>query len=207
MRYLVFLLLPAWVFAVDCKHPENTVEQAICGRPELHMLDERIGQESATLKSRLRGENGAILSDSELPYLTQRNNCSNESEVLVCLQKVLAQRDALLTQAEADPSAIRQAIGQAYFIDIGFLWKYWPRLVDRKISVFGCLMPDDNEKTHATLETENQAAVPMVFKSMPEEIADFLDDQKPCSHWLVTVRKAGDKFVLYADDVLGRPLP
>jgi hypothetical protein len=68
-------------------------------------------------------------------------------------------------------------------------------------------MPDDNEKTHAMLETENQPPAPVVFKSMPEEIAEFLGDQKPCAHWGVTVRKQGEKFILYADDVLGQPLP
>jgi len=42
---------------------------------------------------------------------------------------------------------------------------------------------------------------------MPQEIADFLEDQKPCAHWTVTVRPREDKFILYADEVLGRPLP
>jgi uncharacterized protein len=207
MRYLALLLLPAWVYAVDCKNPENSVEGAICTRQDLRALDQRIEQESVSLKAKLTGENAAILSDSEMPFLRQRNDCSNETEVVACVQKVLAQREDLLTRALAGPDAIRQAIGQAYYIDIGFLRKYWPHLVDRKVSVFGCLMPDDTEKTHAMLETENQAAVPVVFKSMPDEIAEFLDDQKPCSHWLVTVRKQGDKFFLYADDVLGRTLP
>jgi hypothetical protein len=68
-------------------------------------------------------------------------------------------------------------------------------------------MPDDNEKTRAVLETENQPPARIVFKSMPAEIADFLDDQKPCGDWAVTVLKQGDKFVLHADEVLGRPLP
>jgi uncharacterized protein len=207
MRYLVLWLLPLSLYAIDCGAPENSADKAICSHPELHALDQQIEQQSSTLKTKLTGENAEILSDSAMPFLRQRNDCSNEAEISGCVQKVLAQRADLLSQALADPNAIRQAIGQAYYIDIGFLWKYWRQLVDRKISVFGCIMPDDNEKTHAVLETENQQSVPVVFKSMPEEIADFLDDQKPCSHWLVTVRKQGDKFFLYADDVLGRPLP
>ncbi len=206
MRFLI-LLLPAMLHAVDCKHQENTVDQAICRQPELRALDQQIEQYSAALKARLTGENAALLADSEMPFLRQRNNCSNESEVPACVQKVLTERQDLLARAQADPNAIRQAIGQAYFIDIGFLWKYWPQLLDRKLSVFGCLMPDDEQKTRAMLETGNQTAVPLVFKSMPDEMAEFLDDQKPCAHWLVTVRKQGAKFVLYADDVLGRPLP
>jgi uncharacterized protein len=206
MRFLI-LLIPAILHAVDCKHQENTVDQAICTRPELRAVDQQIEQYSAALKAKLTGENAALLADSEMPFLRQRNNCSNESEIPACVRKVLTERQDLLARAQADPNAIRQAIGQAYFIDIGFLWKYWPQLLDRKLSVFGCLMPDDEQKTRAMLETENQTAVPVVFKSMPDEIAEFLDDQKPCAHWLVTVRKQEDKFVLYADDVLGRPLP
>lgn len=206
MRFLI-LLLPAMLHAVDCKHQENTVDQAICTQPELRALDQQIEQYSAALKARLTGENAALLADSEMPFLRQRNNCSNESEIPACVRKVLTERQDLLARAQADPNAIRQAIGQAYFIDIGFLWKYWPQLLDRKLSVFGCLMPDDEQKTRAMLETGNQTAVPLVFKSMPDEMAEFLDDQKPCAHWLVTVRKQGAKFVLYADDVLGRPLP
>jgi uncharacterized protein len=202
MHSLLFLLL-----LLDCQHPENNVEKTICTRPDLLALDQQIEKESSALKTKLTGENAAILADSEMPFLRQRNDCSNESEIPACVQKVLTQRQDLLARSQADPKAIRQAIGQAYYVDIGFLWKYWPQLVDRKISVFGCIMPDDNVKTHAVLETENQTSVPLVFKSMPEEIADFLDDQKPCSNWLVTVRKQGDKFILYADDVLGRPLP
>jgi uncharacterized protein len=207
MRYLVLLILPALLYGVDCSKPENNVESAICTVPQLRALDQQMEKESATLRTKLNGENAAILADSEMPFLRQRNDCSNEAEVPGCVQKVLTQRVELLTRAKADPNAIRQAIGQAYYIDIGFLWKYWRQLVNRKLSVFGCLMPDDNEKTHAMLETENQTPVPVVFKSMPDEIAEFLDDQKPCSHWLVTVRKDGDKFLLSADDVLGRPLP
>jgi len=68
-------------------------------------------------------------------------------------------------------------------------------------------MPDDDQKTRAVLETENQPPASVLFKSMPEEIAEFLDDQKPCAYWAVTVQKQGDKFLLSADEVLGRPLP
>jgi len=207
MRYLVLLLLPALLHAFDCEHPVNTVEKAICTHPDLQALHQQIEQQSSAVKSKLTGENAAIFSDSEMPFAIQLNDCSNEEQVPGCVQKVLTQRRDLLTRAQADPNAIREAIAQVHYIDIEFLWKYWQHLVDRKLSVYGCLMPDDKQKTHAVLETENQAAVPLVFKSMPDEIAEFLDDQKPCSHWLVTVRKQGNKFILYADDVLGRPLP
>jgi uncharacterized protein len=207
MRYLAFLLLPALVQAFDCQNPANTVEKAICAHPDLQALNQQLQQQASTVKTKLTGENAAIFADTEMPFVVQLNDCSNQEQIPGCIQKVLTERRDLLTRAESDPDAIRQAIAQVHYIDIGFLWKYWPRLVDRKVSVYGCLMPDDNQKTHAMLETENQAAVPLLFKSMTDEIADFLDDQKPCSHWLVTVRKQGDKFILYADDVLGRPLP
>jgi uncharacterized protein len=207
MRYIALLLLPVCLYAVDCKKPESRVESAICNVPELHALDRQIEKESAAMKAKLTGENAAILSDSEMPYLRLRNDCADHADPPGCLRNVLTQRVDLLTRAQADPNAIRQAIGQAYFIDIGFLRKYWLQLVDRKVSVYGCLMPDDTEKTHAMLETENQAPVLLVFGSMRDEILEFLRDQKPCSYWLVTVRKLRDKFILYADDVLGQPLP
>jgi len=209
MRYLALpLLLPALLHAIDCKHQGDTVDQAICTRPELHALDQQIENQSAALKEKLTGENAAILADTEMPFLRDRDGCSNEiANVPGCVQRILTQRRDLLTRAEADPNAIRQAIDQSNAIDIGFLWKYWPRLIGRKLSVWGCIMPDDTVKTHAMLETENQPPVPVVFKSMPEQEAEFLDDQKPCSHWGVTVRKQGDKFILYANDVLGQPLP
>jgi uncharacterized protein len=207
MRCLVLLLLPVLLQAFDCNHPANPVEKAICTHPDLLALRQQIEQQSAAMKAKLSGENAAILSDTEMPFIILLNDCSNEKEIPACAEKVLTQRKDLLTRVQADPNAIREAILQAHYIDIKFLRKYWTQLVDRKVAVYGCLMPDDNEKTHAVLETENQAPVPMVFKSMPDEIAEFLDDQKPCSHWLVIVRKQGDKFFLYSDDVLGRPLP
>jgi uncharacterized protein len=206
MRYLA-LLLPALLHAFDCEHPVNSVEKAICTHPDLRTLNQQIEQRSSVLKSKLTGENATIFFDSQMPFILQLNDCSNEVQVPGCIQRVLTQRRDLLTRAQQDPNTIREAIGQARYIDIEFLWKYWPQLVERKVSVYGCLMPDDKQKTRAMLETENQAAVPMVFKSMPDDVADFLDDQKPCSHWPVTVRKQGDKFILYADEVEGRPLP
>jgi uncharacterized protein len=203
MRWAL-LFMPAMVFATNCAHPENSAETAVCSHADLKTKDQDIERQTASLKTRLSGENAAILTDTELPFLRQRNNCSNESDIPACLEKVLSQRLDLLTR----PNAIQEAIAQAYYIDIGFLWKYWPQLVGRKLSVFGCLSLDDGPaKTHATLETENQKPVAVVFKSMTDEIADFLDDQKPCSHWLVTVRKESDKPVLFGDEVLGRPLP
>jgi len=74
--------------------------------------------------------------------------------------------------------------------------------------VFGCLILDDAApRTTAVLEADNQKSVAVRFKSMPEEMADFLDDQKPCAHWLVEVRKGSEAPLLYAEEVLGRPLP
>lgn len=212
MRFIL-LLLPTLVLAlncwgIDCAHPENSAEKTVCTRPDLRAKDQDIEEKSATLKSKLSGENAAILADTSMPFLRQRDDCSNESDIPACLGKILSERQDLLNRAQADPNAIRAAISQAHYVDIGFLWKYWAQLVDRKLSVYGCLQLEDAApRTHAELETENQHSVPLVFKSMPEEIADFLDDQKPCAHWLVTVRKQGGKFDLYADDVLGRPLP
>ena len=207
MRYLL-LLLPTLLYGVDCAHPENSAEKTLCSNPELRARDQEIGAQSAALKSKLSGENAAILADTEMPFLRERNNCSNQSEIAACLAKVLAGRQELLHRTQTEPDAIRAAIAQANYIDVGFVWKYWPRLVGRDVSVYGCLMLDDPApRTHAMLETENQRAVPVVFKSMPEEIADFLDDQKPCAHWRVQVRRQADAFVLFADEVLGRPLP
>jgi uncharacterized protein len=206
MRF-IFFLLPSLLYGINCAHPENSAEKAVCTRPELKAQDLDIERQSALLKSKLSGENAAILNDTELPFLRQRNDCSNDSDVAACLARVLSARQDLLNRAQQDPNAIRQANAQVQYIDIGFLWKYWPQLLDRKLSVYGCLSLDDAPpRTHAQLETENQQAVPLIFSRMTEEIADFLDDQKPCAHWLVTVRKQGDKFVLSADEVLGRPL-
>ena len=203
MRWALFLL-PLLAYGVDCTHTDNSAEQAICSHDALRSKDQQIERTTAALRSKLSGENAAILADTEMPFLRRRNDCSNESDLAACLEKVLSQRLDLLTRASKDAGAVRDAIAQVYYIDIAFLWKYWPQLVGRKLSVFGCLSLDDGaEKTHATLETENQKPVAVVFKSMTEEIADFLDDQKPCSHWLVTVRKDS----LFAEEVLGRPLP
>lgn len=198
MRW-VLLFVPPMAYALNCAHPENSAEQAVCSHADLKTKDQDIERQTASLKTRLSGENAAILTDTEMPFLRQRNNCSNESDIPACLEKVLSQRLDLLTR----PNAIKEAIAQAYYIDIGFLWKYWPQLAGRKLSVFGCLSLDGGP----TLETENEKPVAVLFKSMPQEIADFLDDQKPCAHWLVMVRKQSDKPVLFAEEVLGRPLP
>jgi hypothetical protein len=207
MRFLL-LLIPPLLYGLDCRHPDNSAEKTLCASPELRARNQDIENQTSTLKSKLTGENAAILTDTEMPFLRRWNDCSNASDVPACLGTVLSERRDLLTRTQADPTAIRQAIAQVRYIDIGFLWKYWPQLVDRKLSVYGCLSPDDaTPRIHATLETENQPAVPVLFKSMTEEIADFLDDQKPCAHWEVTVRKQASQLVLYADEVLGRPLP
>jgi hypothetical protein len=119
MRYLALLLLPAILYAVDCKHQGNTVDQAICTRPELRALDQQIEKESAALKAKLTGENAAILSDSEMPFLRQRNDCSNQlDDIPGCVQRILTGRHDLLTRTQQDPNAIRDAIAQSNFIDI-----------------------------------------------------------------------------------------
>jgi uncharacterized protein len=204
MHLLLFLLL-----AINCQRPENPAEKAVCTHSDLKGMDDEIARSTAALKSKLPAELGAILADTDLPFQRQRNDCSNdESDVAGCVTKVLKERLELLKRAESNPQAARDALGQVRYIDIGFLWKYWPQLAGKKLSVFGCLSLDDPApRTRATLETENQKSVPVLFKSMPEPIADFLDDQKPCAHWLVEVRRQGDGPLLYADEVLGRPLP
>jgi uncharacterized protein len=208
MRCPVLLLLPSLLYGIDCSHPANSAEQTVCAHSELRSRDQAIEQQTAALKAKLTGENAAILADAERPFLTLRDDCSNEPDVAACLGKVLADRQDLLHRTETDANAIRSALAQVRYIDIGFLWKYWGQLVGHKLSVYGCLILDDaTPRTHAVLETDNQRSVPVLFKSMTEEIADFLDDQKPCAHWLITVRKDGDKFVLFGDEVLGRPLP
>ena len=208
MRLLLLLLIPGAVYSLDCRSPENSAEKTVCTTPALRAKNQAIERQSAELKLKLTAENAAILADTELPFLRQRNDCSNESDIPACLEKTLSQRQDLLNRAQADPNAMRDALTEANYIDIGFLRKYWSLLVGRKVSVYGCITPGETApRIHAELETENQPAVPLLFKSMPDEIAEFLDDQKPCAHWLVTVRKQGDKFLLYADEVLGRPLP
>ncbi len=217
MRLGVFLL-PALLCgielnAADCAHPGNSSDKAICTHPDLRAMDRQIERMTTVLKAKLTGENAAILADTEMPFLRQRNDCSNQTDIPACVQKVLAQRLDLLNRAQSNPDAIHEAFSQAYYIDVGFVWKYWPRLLGRNLSVFGCLSLNDASagdtapRIHAELEMENQPSIPVIFKSMPKQTAEFLDDQRPCSHWLVTVRKQGDKFVLYADEVLGSPLP
>ncbi|HEY3841587.1 MAG TPA: hypothetical protein VGL72_33685 [Bryobacteraceae bacterium] len=206
LRILIFL--PALLYGIDCASPENSAEQTICTHPDLRSADAEIEHQTAALKSKLSGENAAILTDTQMPFLRERDDCSNDSDVPACIHKVLAARSDLLNRAQSDPNVVREALAHVRYIDIGFLWKYWGQLVNRKLSVYGCILLDDaTPRTHAVLETENQHSVPVVFKSMTEEIADFLDDQKPCAHWLVTIRKQAGKFELYSDDVLGRPLP
>lgn len=202
------LILLAFL-AIDCAHPDGLADQTLCSHPDLNARDNAIATQAAALKPKLPPALAAILADTELPFERSRNDCSNDSDIPACLAKILAERQSLLTKAAANPETLRDALTQARFIDIGFLWKYWPQLVGRKLSVFGCLSLDDGPAphTHATLETENQKSVPVLFKSMPEEIGDFLDDQKPCAHWAVEVRKQPAGPLLYADDVLGRPLP
>jgi hypothetical protein len=207
MRWIV-LLSPALLYGIDCAHPENSAEKLVCTTPDLHAKQQDIDRQSAALKPKLTGEDAAILADSEMPFLRQRDDCSNQDDVRACVARILSARQDLLHRTQSDPAAIREAIAQSNYIDIRFLWKYWRQLLGRKLSVFGCISPgEEAPRTHAELEMENQHPVPLLFKSMPEEIADFLDDQKPCAHWLVTVRKEKDSFILYADDVLGRPLP
>ena len=162
MRCLALLLLPSMLHAIDCKHQENTVDQAICTLTDLRTLDRQIEAESSALKAKLTGENAATLADTEMPFLRQRNDCSNQvDDIPGCVRKILTARLDLLNRTQQDPNAIRGAIAQSNYIDISFLWKYWPQLIGRKLSVWGCLMPDDNQKTRAMLETENQPPVPL----------------------------------------------
>ena len=205
----MYSLLLLGLLAINCVSPDNPAEKTVCTHPDLKARDEDIARQTAALKSKLPPVLAAILADTQTPFERSRNNCSNDSDVPACLTKILAERQALLTRAAANPEAMRDALTQVQFIDIGFLWKYWPQLVGRKLSVFGCLSLDDGPAphTHATLETDNQKSVPVLFKNMPEEIGDFLDDQKPCAHWAVEIRKQPAGPLLYADDVLGRPLP
>ena len=208
-RVLLGMTLAAGpALGIDCAQPDGPAEQTVCTHPDLKAKDDAITRQTAALKTTLKGGNAAILADTEMPFLRLRNDCSNESDIPACLSKVLGARQDLLNRAAAQPDAIREALAQVRYVDVSFLWKYWPQLVGRKLSVFGCLILDDAApRTTAVLEADNQKSVAVRFKSMPEEMADFLDDQKPCAHWLVEVRKEGDGPLLYAEEVLGRPLP
>src|SRR5438105_749414 len=124
MRWIL-LLFPTLLYGIDCARPENSAEQAVCTRPDLRAKDQDIERQSKALKAKLLGENAAILADTEMPFLRQRDDCSNESDVPACLAKTLSARQDLLTRTQADPNAIREAIAQVRYIDIGFLWKYW----------------------------------------------------------------------------------
>lgn len=190
MRLLLLAtLLPSMALAIDCE---------VCKTPELRRQNDDIERLTAGLKA------NAIVQDTVTPFLRQRSNCSNDADdVAGCVRKIQAQRLALLQKPDT-----KELLAQAYFIDLRFLWKYWGDLLGHKLAVFGCLsLTDATPHVHAELEGENQPAVNVLFKSMPQPTADFLDDQKPCAHWVVTVRKEGGKVLLYADDVLGNPLP
>ena len=195
---LLAALLPAMALAIDCANPEEPADRAICGHPELRKQNDEIESLTAGLKAK------AIVQDTVTPFLRQRNNCSNETgDVAGCVQKVQSQRLAALRKGEE-----KELLGQAYFIDVPFLWKYWGDLEGRKLAVYGCLsLTDATPRVHAELESENQPVVQVLFKSMPEQTAEFLDDQRPCAHWVVTVRKEGGKLLLFADEVLGNRLP
>jgi len=130
----ILLLIPMLVYAVDCASPENTAEKAVCTEPGLRAMDQEIEHETALLKEKLSGENASILMDTRMPFIRQINDCSNQSEVSACLRKQLVERRDLLRRAHTDPAAMREAIAYSYYIDIGFLWKYWRQLAGRKVS-------------------------------------------------------------------------
>jgi uncharacterized protein len=89
---------------LDCSHTDNSAEKAVCTVPELRTLDLQIEQQSPALKTKLDAGNLELLADTGMPFLRERNNCSNETEIAGCVKKVLTERLNLLTRNWARPA-------------------------------------------------------------------------------------------------------
>lgn len=203
----IALALP--VHAIDCAKARAVVEKGICGDPTLVQLQRQVEDLTVRLKRQWSGKNVEVLADTEMPFLRLRNNCQNQSapavhrKVTSCVERVLGERLELLQEAQSSPDAIQKAVGQSYFIDLGFFGKYGDALVGKKLSVFGCMELAEGPVLAARLlgqlTGDGARPVPVIFRAMTAEGANFLDVKKPCAHWRLTIERQGEKLVFVSD--------
>jgi uncharacterized protein len=226
-------LLLAWICVLAWTHPLcakvdctakvlSVVDREICTQPELGRLDREVDQLSRQMNAELKGAEAEILADSEMPFERTRNGCQNQDtsnagypeRVRDCIRRVLTDRLNTLKDAQSVPASIRRAILQYTYLDVPFVRKYGAELVGRRVSVFGCIVlghgGDAARRIHAVIEeSPDRKGKPIVvlFKSMNERMAEFLDEKRPCAHWGGTLQRRDGELVLFAEDVLGQPLP
>jgi hypothetical protein len=218
------LIANAQTIAVDCARlsaQSSVVEKELCATPTLASLNDDIDGLSKRLKTTLTGADLEAIVDTEMPFIRERNNCQNQdasapryyARVRACVGRVLRERMDALTSAMSSPASIRNAVVRYEFIDGAFFRKYGTVLVGRHVHVFGCLIlapgPNPASRVHAMIQdscANSGSSVPVLFESMDETNASFLDAKMPTSWWGGTVERRDGNILLYAVDVLGRAL-
>jgi hypothetical protein len=211
--------------AVDCTRLSDhasVVETEVCAAPDLQQVDHEIDELSARLEMTLTGMDKEALIDTERPFLRTRNACQNQAppdsraRVRACVERVLLERRNMLTAALSSPTSVRNAVVQYAYIDGPFFRKYGDALVGGRVQIFGCMVlapaPTWAARIHAAINDSSCTdsggpSVTVLFKSMNESQAFFLDTKTPTAYWQGAVERRDGQLVLFVEDVLGMPLP
>lgn len=231
---LVAQTVPVVVHCEQLRENAGPVEKALCSNPDILRANNEIDILTTELERTLTGIDRDVLIDSERPFMVTRNGCINapykhgdiESlriAVRECVSRVLAGRKQVLVAAQSSPASIRTVVTQyADALSITTLLKYADLFVEKRVTVAGCMrldagMTPEARTTGRLLErcevdarghalTDSGPHVPVIFKSMNEGEASFLDNKMPFSWWKGMVQRDGATIRLFVNDILGNPL-
>jgi len=213
--------------AVNCSglgDRATVVERTICGSPDLIRTDSEIVALTAELEATLRGAFRDALVETKAPFLRKRNACANPvgapssspdtASLSSCVAAALAERRNALITAKESPASMQWAVFQYDLLDVSFFRRFGELIVDRDVQLFGCLnlLPGSSAAArvrgalHAACEDDGPF-VPVVFKSMTAQNAQFVDEKRPVTFWKGRVERRDGELTIYADTFLGAPLP
>ena len=165
--------------------------RATCENMELLELTRRIDGLTEKLENTLTGAEKDALVDTEMPFVRQRNNCSNERDsVATCVTEILELRSQGLEATMAEPASVLREIPRYEFFDVPFVVRYGHLLDGRQVRVFGCFLLDPGPSPEVRLGgtirescgDPDSPSVRINFDRMNDVRPNFLDKQ-PASHW------------------------
>lgn len=203
--------------AIDCAAAHGNVEKAMCGAPQLLVMDARLSDAFERRLAQCSAPRRSLLRQTQHFWLRDRNNCANILEqgneaVKQCAVARMAERMAQFERIGASCN-LDAVAGEYRYVDPGYVRSFASRYEGREVSVWGELRLDScgNAKTSGLTGklghvSGKGAGFPVRFKAMSDLQRERLCNQQPSAHWQGVVRRDGGRFYLYLSDILGEPV-
>lgn len=228
MKYILILLsyfvsihsaMAAGINCTKVKANSSAVEKAICKESKLTAIDHELGSLFENLGKQVTGEQRDLLLQTQKFFIIERNHCQNQdtskgefrSLVKKCIEEKYQSRIAALKDLKDSSDSFSILTRDLTFFDVPFVKAHGMKLVGKTIRVAGSLSlegkkPGSPAPVKGIIKDEKDT-VPVVFKSMPDSQAEFLERNKPFGHHEVIVDQENGKVILRVSSILGQKLP